>query len=280
MANKFWFKFEWQKWLNDRELSRCTFETQGFWVRVICILEETGETFLEGTIAQIANMLGCSPKVAERCISDLETNNAAQIVRRKLQKSSKNQEIVKVVSRRLVKAANLKEYNRIKQAERRNKLNVNTPSKNSSKDIEIKSLRVKTISPNGEIETPKPPLRNIAVEAPTAEVDSWLSVIAPITGAKDARSIIPEQRWRGVIATAIREQRSLADFANVVKGEYARPPNELRYVTPEKCLQILQQSKLKPAEHLPSIEEKRRDDEINRAAMKGPPGTTNGGKPG
>lgn len=142
MAQNFWFKFEWAKWLGDRELGRCTFETKGFWIQSIALMEEADTWFLEGTIEQIANLLGCSDRIAKRCVEDLETNNAAKISRSKVKKNGKNQDFVKVESRRLLKKHNLREYNKLKKREERENKAVKKKSNESSKELEFKSLKV------------------------------------------------------------------------------------------------------------------------------------------
>lgn len=130
-VKKFWFKFEWAAWLNDRELHRCSLETRGFWIECIALMEESESWFVEGTMQQIANLIGCTPAVAKRCIDDLVFNKAAEIV--------KNGQNVKVASRRLMKAYNLREYNKLAKRKERAKKNVNVPSSGHSKD---KSFRV------------------------------------------------------------------------------------------------------------------------------------------
>jgi hypothetical protein len=160
VSKNYWFKFEWLAWLNDRDLSRCSLETQGFWLRCICLMEEDETSFLEGTIAQIANLLGCSPTIVRRCINELEQTKAATIERPKTQKLLKNQGFVKVVSRRLVKRYNLREYNRLAKRKERSRENVKPPSNDSSKDIEFKSLRE---SPNGDS---NPPNQTTATKSP------------------------------------------------------------------------------------------------------------------
>lgn len=155
-TQRFWFKFEWMPWLNDRALRRCTFETQGFWINCIALMEESETWFLEGTIAELSNLLGCSPAVAKRCIDDLEANNAAQIERTKVQKSAKSQDLVKVVSRRILKRYNLREYNRLAKQKERERRNVKTVSRPISKD---KSLREEREDKNKELRegTASPP---------------------------------------------------------------------------------------------------------------------------
>ena len=167
-VQRFWFKFEWQKWLGDRELHRCSLETRGFWIECIALMEEAETWLLEGTIAELANLIGCSPSVAKRCIDDLEANNAAKILRTKVQKSAKSQDLVKVVSRRLLKRYNLREYNRLAKQKEREKRNVKPVSNPISKD---KSLREERIEEKKELReaTASPPAPDPQPDSPPSE---------------------------------------------------------------------------------------------------------------
>lgn len=130
----FWFKFEWSDWQNDRQLKRCSFETRGFWIECILLMEEAGECFIDGTPDEVANLLGCSIDILRRCVGDLKRTRAAEVTATK--------DYVKILSRRLLKRLNLREYNRLKQAEHRRQTDVNVLS-NECQDapLKIKSLR-------------------------------------------------------------------------------------------------------------------------------------------
>lgn len=140
--NHWWFKFEWARWLGARDLHRCSLETRGFWIECIALMEEAETWFLEGTMAELANLIGCSPVIVKRSVDDLERNNAAEIMRTKVQKNAKSQEIVKIVSRHILKRVNLKEYNKLAKRKERQRKNVKPMSSFPSKELEIKSLRV------------------------------------------------------------------------------------------------------------------------------------------
>lgn len=132
--SNFWFKFEWLAWLNDRDLGRCSLETQGFWVRCICLMEESETWLIEGTVAHIANLVGTSEAITKRCIDELRSTGAADIEicqydvnvfsAKKSTRNAKCQDHVKVVSRRLLKRENLREYNKLQQRKTREKKNV------------------------------------------------------------------------------------------------------------------------------------------------------------
>lgn len=161
MAKKnFWFKFEFAAWRNDLALRRCSLETRGFWLECICLMEDAEVCELEGTPAELANLIGCSKAVFNRCVAELDVTNAASV--------SKSQGFVKIVSRRKLKAVSVKEYNRLKQRESRERRNVKAVSNDSSKDIEIKSLRAKREEQEKEVSndtSKKPDVPEPVVEA-------------------------------------------------------------------------------------------------------------------
>jgi hypothetical protein len=79
MKKNFWFKMEWERWLNDERLSLCTLETQGLWVRIICIMHRADIAELKGTIQQLSRIIGCLPEELTRCLSDLKSTGAADV---------------------------------------------------------------------------------------------------------------------------------------------------------------------------------------------------------
>ncbi len=193
----YWFKFEWDGWRNDPQLRRCCKETKGFWIDCIAAMEELGTYFLEGTPEDICRDVVATRQEFDRSISELFRTNAAtiyisslknsEISVKNLQKIDANHEIVKIVSRRLLKKANLTEYNRLKKRESRGhknvKVDVKTLSRASSKD---KSLEFKDIdSPIGEVQnTPKREKSEPKIMLPsdfemTGEMRQWAAEHAP-----------------------------------------------------------------------------------------------------
>lgn len=152
-----WFKFDWDAYQQDSKRRRCSLETRGFWDELFVEMEKTDTYFIEGTIQEIANTAVCSTAQARRCIGELERTNAATII--------KNQDLVKVISRRLLKRHNLREYNRLKQQEHRDKERVKrlsiAPSKNKSireerGEEKKEELRGETASPRAPEPNTKP----------------------------------------------------------------------------------------------------------------------------
>lgn len=156
MAN-FWFKFEWETWRQDKDLRRCSLETRGFWLECLCLMYEEGVCFLEGRPTALANLIGCDVRKFNRCVEELEREKAASV--------RKSQGLVKIISRRLLKKANLREYNRLKQSEHRAKQNVKSKSNDPSKD---QSLRVLDLKKDSSYEESKEGEKN----APASEFGS------------------------------------------------------------------------------------------------------------
>jgi hypothetical protein len=121
-----WFKFDWNAWRHDPQLRRCSKETRGFWVDVISVMEEQDTYFIEGTPEELCRDIVCSEGEFDRSIAELERTKAASI--------QKGQGFVKIISRRILKARNLTEYNKLKKQEERDRKAVNVMSSDSSKN--------------------------------------------------------------------------------------------------------------------------------------------------
>lgn len=142
MAN-FWFKFEWDAWRNDKQLRRCSKETRGFWIDCIALMEEQQTFFIQGTPAEICRDVVAERGEFDRSIAELTRTGAATV--------EKCQEVVKLVSRRLLKKLNLTEYNRLKQQESRAGIVSRSGQDPPSKDLDSQSLRALD-SPIGEVQ--------------------------------------------------------------------------------------------------------------------------------
>lgn len=80
MASKnFWFKFVPADWRKDPDLSRCSFAAKGFWIDMICILQETEEPGIFKTNGipwsdrEITAAVGGDVEVGLSCLSELLT---------------------------------------------------------------------------------------------------------------------------------------------------------------------------------------------------------------
>lgn len=134
MAKNWWFKLDWDDWLTDGELSACSLETQGLWMRCICLMNRADVYELTGTIEQLRRKLGVLPEELTRCLHDLKTNDAATV------RFSNGD--VSIISRRRQKELKAKENNRLYVAKHREKTeckdDVRPQSKSKSKSIEIR----------------------------------------------------------------------------------------------------------------------------------------------
>jgi hypothetical protein len=136
MARRYWVKFEWDPWRNDPLLRRCSKETRGFWIDCIAAMEDESERTqtsvyeIEGSPDEICRIVTCTREEFDRSVAELRRTNAASV--------RENQGLVKIISRRLLKLANLREYNRLKQQESRERRAVKIESNASSKDIELR----------------------------------------------------------------------------------------------------------------------------------------------
>lgn len=137
MAKNWWFKLDWDDWLTDGELSACSLETQGFWMRCICLMNRADVCELTGTIEQLRRKLGVLPEELTRCLHDLKTNNAANV--------RFGNGDVSILSRRRQKELKAKENNRLYVAKHRAKdgcktgVSIQSKSKSNNKEIKKKN---------------------------------------------------------------------------------------------------------------------------------------------
>lgn len=120
--------------MNDEDLSACSLEAQGLWLRCICLMYRADTDELTGTLEQMRRKLGVLPEELTRCLHDLKTNNAANV--------RFGNGDVSIISRRRQKELKAKENNRLYVAKHRAKdeckIDVSTQSKSKSKSIEIR----------------------------------------------------------------------------------------------------------------------------------------------
>lgn len=134
MAKNFWFKFDWDDWLNDEALSGCSLEAQGLWLRCICFMYRGEVSELVGTIEQLRRKLGVLPEELTRCLHELKTNGAADV--------RFGNGDVSIVSRRRKRDLKSKEANRLYVAKHRVKdecktdVRVQSKSKSNNKSKE------------------------------------------------------------------------------------------------------------------------------------------------
>lgn len=166
MAKNWWFKFDWDDWLNDEDLSACSLETQGLWLRCICLMYRSDTAELTGSLEQLRRKLGVLPEELTRCLHDLKSNNAANV--------RFGNGDVSILSRRRQREVKAKENNRLYVAKHREKaeckVDVRTQSKSKSlkKEKEEELRDVSLAKP-----TPKKGTRLPDSFFLTAEMRSW-----------------------------------------------------------------------------------------------------------
>jgi hypothetical protein len=127
MAKGYWWqKFEWGAWLKDPALGKCSMETHGLWINLLCVMMEAEEPQISGTIPELCRLIGCFPEEMERGLKELERTKAADVIF-----SNGN---VMVMSRRLYKELKAKESNRLRVSKARKKEQCNAEVTPLSRD--------------------------------------------------------------------------------------------------------------------------------------------------
>lgn len=100
------------KWLTDEQLNRCSLETQGFWMRCICMMHKAGTAKLEGTAAELCRLLSVTAVEFRKGFTELNRTKTANV--------TQTANFFTLVSRRYAKELKIREQNRLrKQRERR-----------------------------------------------------------------------------------------------------------------------------------------------------------------
>lgn len=98
------------------------------------------------------------------------------------------------------------------------------------------------------------------------EIGVWMENVARTCGAKSVGTLPKRDKWAEVVTAAVREQRDLLAFLDVIKAE------DPKYLTPERCLQKLQMADTVPkTARLPTVEEKEAEIKRVNAGMRKPP---------
>lgn len=134
----FWFKMEWDHWLGDSDLNRCSFATQGFWARCINIMNRDEVSELSGTVDQMRRLLGCTPEELLEYSTELRDTGTADV--------TIGNDFVTIISRRRKRELKGKEINRLKVQRHREKLDGNHDVTGQSKS----KSKSKSLNPNLE----------------------------------------------------------------------------------------------------------------------------------
>jgi hypothetical protein len=150
-----WFKFEHLKWLTDEQLNRCSLETQGFWIRCICVMRKSGTAKISGTGPELCRLLSATGGELKRCFAELLETKAANVT---LSHASVTQKSVvfTIMSRKITRELKIKEQNRLRKERERRHAKVTDESRDR-----VKSNKKEVISKKEEevvVATTKPKL--------------------------------------------------------------------------------------------------------------------------
>lgn len=137
MKKDWWFKFEHLKWLTDEQLNRCSLETQGFWIRCICVMRKSGSAAVEGTGPELSRLLNVTPAEFRRCFLELTKTKAADVTLSHASVTHKSA-IFRIVSRKIKSELTTKEKNKLRKRKERRHTDVTPKSQphNKSKSKE------------------------------------------------------------------------------------------------------------------------------------------------
>jgi hypothetical protein len=137
-----WFKFEHLKWLTDEQLNRCSLETQGFWMRCICMMRKADSGKIEGTVAELARLLSVTPSEFKRCFAELNLTKTASV--------TQTSAIFTIMSRKFTKELKVREQNRLRKAKERRHASVTDASQDrvisKSKELDKKEEKREAIA--------------------------------------------------------------------------------------------------------------------------------------
>lgn len=148
MTKNWWFKFDFRLWRSDSNLRRCSFETRGLWLEVLCIMYEMDTYKLEGSSSELARLVGCESSEIMRCAVELRQTKTADV--------TLGNGNVTLVSRRLKRDLNGKEQIRLRVQKHRRNASVTVQSKSNKKEVISKE---KEIREEGGEETASPHTR-------------------------------------------------------------------------------------------------------------------------
>lgn len=220
-----WIKFDINAWLNDPRRRRLSRANSDSWLTTFLLMELEGTYFLEGSATELANMLHLTADEFSDFIADLKRTKTADVPNRPRK--------VLIISRRLKKQWEAREYERLKKKKQRVP-NVSPKCPDTIVISKKKEVRKEPPNPQAGEGLSERKIR------PESEISIWVNAVAVACGAKDARSLKPAVRWRDVCESAIRENRDLGDMLRAVTSERERVGDETQFFTPEGVLKKLQ----------------------------------------
>lgn len=158
MTKNWWFKFDFRVWRTDSDLRRCSLETKGFWLEILCVMHETQESEITASYEELSRLVGCDTHVAARCVTELKRTNTANV--------TLGNGNVTLMSRRMARELNDREQIRLRVQRHRSNADV----------TEMKHDRVRSKSNKKEIRE-ESASRRLAPVTHKISNDDWLKTL-------------------------------------------------------------------------------------------------------
>lgn len=168
MKNDWWFKMEHVRWLTDEQLNRCSLETQGFWIRAICVMHKSVTARLVGTEAELGRLLSVTPSEFRRCVAELDRTKTATV--------TQTSKMFTLVSRKFARELKKREQDRLRQRRKRGHADVPDESQDRVRDEELEIEKDSSSSEEEKSSTTTTAddaewLRGLAKETPYRRLD-------------------------------------------------------------------------------------------------------------
>jgi hypothetical protein len=169
MVKNWWFQFHFKDWRTDSALHRCSLETRGLWIEVLCVMHETDAAELSGTRNELARLLGVLPEELARCLIELKNTKTANV--------TECNGIVTLLSRRRNRELSDKEQTRLRVQRHRGNASVTNKVKviSKSKKEEKKKIAAATDQEWLNSLTNNPAYKKLDVMTEFAKAGVWVS---------------------------------------------------------------------------------------------------------
>lgn len=235
MAKNWWFKLDFRVWRTDTVLRRCSLETRGFWLEMLCAMYEQGVFRITGTYEELGQLASCSESIAAKSCIELKSKNVADV--------TLGNGCVTLLSRRLKRELTSKENTRLRVRRHR-----------SNADVTVQSNKKEVISNKKEEEkreeaaTPPPALESVADDLAIQATEKAFNIRLDLSEKQVIVAAVPKplvQYWPAFVTArsvgwANKPRRDkvnkisyvLTDFQKDHKNLYDKPKTEERLPTP------------------------------------------------
>lgn len=135
------FQFYTGDWLKDEQLRKCGLAAKGFWMDMLCFIDQSGKGSVTGTLKELARMAGCDSSEAEAAIAELQRTETATVTER-------NGEIT-LTNRRMEREAKEKSANALRQKRHREKAKSQPKSQQSNAPSSSSTSSSTSVIPDG-----------------------------------------------------------------------------------------------------------------------------------